>query len=96
MLMHVTGRVDCFRYVCVCVCPPDSKIKYSVFNRICVLMFMYYTVILPVSFMQLESKSLCYSQTIKILYSVLCRHGEGGKGIGGWGGEQEGASEHIV
>ena len=49
-------------------------------------MFMYYTVILPVSFMQLESKSLCYSQTIKILYSVLCRRGEGGKGIGGWGG----------
>ena len=84
VLTHVTGRVYHFRYLCVC--PPDSKIKSSVFNSICVLMFMYYTVILPGSFMQSESKSLCYSQTIKILYSVLCRHGEGGKGIGGWGG----------
>ena len=26
------------------VCPPDSKIKYSVFYNIYVLMFMYYTV----------------------------------------------------
>ena len=28
----------------MCLCPPDSKIKYSVFYNICVLMFMYYTV----------------------------------------------------
>ena len=27
--------------MCVTVCPPDSKIRYSV---LCVLMFMYYTV----------------------------------------------------
>ena len=42
MLMRVTGSVDCFRYACVC--PPDLKIKYSVFYSICVLMFMYYNV----------------------------------------------------
>ena len=35
MLTRVTGGVDYFG--CVCVCPPDSKIKYSVFyncNRV--------------------------------------------------------------
>ena len=41
MFTHVTGRVDLIQ---MCVCPPDSKIKYSVFYSICVLMFMYYTV----------------------------------------------------
>ena len=86
MLMRVTGSVDCFRYVCVC--PPDLKIKYSVFYSICVLMFMYYTVILPVSFMQSESEFLCNSQTIKILYSVgmgkgVKELGDGGGGVGG-------------
>ena len=42
MLTRVIGRVDCFG----CVCPPDSKIKNSVFYNIllCVLVFMYYTV----------------------------------------------------
>ena len=39
--MRVTGRVDCFGCVCLCVCPPDSKIKNCV---LCVLMFMYYAV----------------------------------------------------
>ena len=42
MLARVTGRFDCFG--CVCVYPPDSKIKYSVFYNICVLMSMYYLV----------------------------------------------------
>ena len=28
----------------MCLCLPDSKIKYTVFYNICVLMFMYYTV----------------------------------------------------
>ena len=42
VLTRVTDRVDCFG--CVCVFPPDSKIKHSVFYNICVLMFMYYTV----------------------------------------------------
>ena len=31
MLMRVTDRVDCFGCVCVYACPPDSKIKYTVF-----------------------------------------------------------------
>ena len=37
MLMRVTGRIDCFRYVCAL----QTKIKYSFFF-LCVLMFMYY------------------------------------------------------
>ena len=47
MLMRVTGRVDCFG--CVCVCPPDSKIKYSVFYVylcsciiLCVILLVYF------------------------------------------------------
>ena len=39
----------------MCVCPPDSKIKYSLFCNIYVLMFTYYTV--------------CYS--IGIFYAVV-------------------------
>ena len=46
MLTRVTVRVDCFG--CVCVCPPDSKIKYAVFKcthvhvlLYCVLFYLY-------------------------------------------------------
>ena len=52
VLTRVTGRVDCFGCVCVCVCPPDSTIKYSVFYvylRSCIIILC---VILLVSFMQ--------------------------------------------
>ena len=49
MLMRVTGRADCFG---VYVCPPDSKIKYSVFYvYLCSCIIL--CVILLVSFMQL-------------------------------------------
>ena len=44
MLTRVTGRVDCFG----CVCPPDSKIKYSVFYvylRSCIIILCYFTCI---------------------------------------------------
>ena len=34
----------CRPFLDACVCPRDSKVKYSVFYNICVLMFMYYTV----------------------------------------------------
>ena len=72
-LTHVTGRVDCFG----CVCPPDSKIKYSVFYNIeCVYVHVLCRVILLISFMQLSGKFLCYSQTIKILYFVWGQQSE--------------------
>ena len=64
VLTRVFGRVDCLGCVCVCVCPPDSKIKYSVFYNVCVLMFMYriiiQCVILLVSFVQLQGQFLCH------------------------------------
>ena len=50
MLMRVTGRVDCFG--CVCVCPPDSKVKYSVFHVYLCSCITILCVILLVSFMQ--------------------------------------------
>ena len=49
MLMRGTGRVGCFG--CVCVCPPDSKIKYSVFY-VYLCSYIILRIILLVSFMQ--------------------------------------------
>ena len=48
------------------MCPPDSKIKYSVFYVYCVLFYLY--------FLCSRKEKLCYSQTIKILYSVFTEH----------------------
>ena len=50
MLTRVTGTVDCFG--CVCVCPPDSKIKYSVFYVYLCSCIIILFVILLVFFMQ--------------------------------------------
>ena len=46
MLMHVTGKVDCFGYVCAL----QTQSEYSLFYNIiyimsCVLMFMYYSTV---------------------------------------------------
>ena len=48
MLTRVTGRVDCFG----CVCPPDSKIEYSVFYVYLCSCVVILCVILLVSLMQ--------------------------------------------
>ena len=56
MLMHVTGTVDSFESVC----PPDSKIKYSVFYvYLCSCIIL--CVVLLASLMQSKGKFLCYS-----------------------------------
>ena len=69
MLMHVTGKVDCFGYIYVCAHQTQSE--YSLFYSIiyimsCVLMFMYYSTVCyftdnVISFIQSYGRFLCYS-----------------------------------
>ena len=67
MLMHVTGRVDCFGCMCLCVCPPDSKIKHSVFYVylcsciiLCYFTSIFYAVVRQISVLFIDNKdSVC-------------------------------------
>ena len=64
--------------VCVCVCLTDSKINSSVFYKICVLMFMYYTlcyftglfyaVVRQISMLSIDNNDSVFC----ILFSVHC------------------------
>ena len=67
------------------MCPPDWKIKYSVFYNICRLIFMYYTVcyftgifravVRQISVLFIDNKVLCVLQYmctyIYVLYCVI-------------------------
>ena len=76
VLTRVTGRVDCFGGMCVCVCPPDSKIKYSVFcvySCSCIIILCYFTcifyaVVRQISVLFIDNKDSVFC----ILYSVFC------------------------
>ena len=61
LLTRVTGWDDCFG---MCVCPPDSKIKYSVFNVylcscviiLCYIICIFYAVGRQISMLSIDNK----------------------------------------
>ena len=68
----MSACVDACNWYRMCACPPDSKIKYSVFYVYLCSCIIILCVILLLSFMQSSGKFLCYSKTLKIMYSVFC------------------------
>ena len=70
VLMRVTGRVDCFGYMCVC--RPDSKIKYSVFYVYlcsCIILVCYFTgifhvVVRQISMLFIDNKDSVFCKTV--------------------------------
>ena len=72
VLTHVSGRVDCFGYVCAL--QTQSYLKHSLFYNICVLMFMYYcvcyftgsfyVVIRQISMLLVDNKDSVFSRSI--------------------------------
>ena len=65
--MRVTGRVDCFGGVC----PPDSKIKYSVFYVylcsciiLCYFTGIFHVVVRQISLLFIDNKDYVFCKTV--------------------------------
>ena len=73
VLTRVTDRVDCLG--CVCVCPPDSKIKYSMFYVylcscifiLCYFTCIFYAVVRQISMLIIDNEDCVFC----MLYSDL-------------------------